>query len=111
MKRFLTLMTVSSLITMSACGADSGQAQEAGSPTATAGAAVSAGASADVTEQAAVVCAACHSGPLSFAGRDPAQIAQLITDINDGAKAHPPLNLAATDPDSIRSLALALTQN
>ena len=93
MKRFLTLMTVSSMITMSACGADSGQAQEADSPT------------------AAAACAACHSGPLSFAGRDPAQVAQLITDIDAGGKAHPPLNLAATDPDSIRSLALALTQN
>ena len=100
MKRFLTLMTVSSLITVSACGADPGQALEADSTTAAAGAAVSAAA-----------CAACHSGPLSFAGRDPAQVAQLITDIDAGGKAHPPLNLAAADPDSIRSLALALTQN
>ena len=72
MKRFLALMTVSSLITMSACGADPGQAQEADSPTAAGGAVVSAGAGPTANEQAAVACAACHSGPLSFAGRDPA---------------------------------------
>jgi mono/diheme cytochrome c family protein len=100
-KRFLNLMTVSALITLSACGADAGEAQDADSSSAAAGAA----------SEAAAGCAACHSGPLAFTGRDPAEIAKLITNINDGGKAHPPLNFPATDPASIRSLADALTQN
>lgn len=105
MKRSLKLMTLSALITLSACGADAGQAQEVdvSSPAESA--------AAGAATEAAAGCAACHSGPLSLTGRDPAEIAKLITDINDGGKTHPPIKLPATDADSIRSLADALTQN
>lgn len=98
MKRFLKLSIVSALITLSACGADAGQPQDAHG-------------SSEAESATAAGCAACHSGPLAFTGRDPAEISKLITEINDGGKAHPPLNLPATDTDSIRSLADALTQN
>ncbi len=105
MKRFLKLTTVSALITLSACGADAEQPQDAN------GASKADSAAASAATEAAAGCAACHSGPLAFTGRDPAEITKLITGINDGGKAHPPLNLPATDTDSIRSLADALTQN
>ncbi len=80
---------------IAACGAGSGQAVADGTP--------------DATLSDVAGCTACHTGPLAFTGRDPAEVAKLVSSIVDGAKAHPPLGLPATDTESIRSLAEALT--
>jgi hypothetical protein len=82
---------------LTACGADAGEAVAAEDAAANAAA-------------NAAACAGCHSGPLAFSGRNPAEIAGLISNISSGGKPHPPLNLSATDADSIRRLADVLTQ-
>lgn len=54
-------------------------------------------------------CLTCHAGPMSFAGKDRAEVAQNLKKIVAGSKAHPPLGLSDESDAAIDALADQLT--
>ena len=101
-QRLFRLAALAPLLALAGCGEGSGQTASVGNLAA---------ATDSAAAETAASCAACHTGNLSFSGRDPEELAGLIQAIAAGDRAHPPVSLPSTDGDSVKALAKALTGN